>query len=186
MAVASEGCHSRTELTGSTCSAVNVRSTGPMRSRRSSAGISPSSPGPATKSLTGELTWQHAANVSASASGLRSVGSSPLARMSPPTSNRSMDSGARCSMSSSSWRVMPSAPCAGSISPKVCRSSPASRGSVEPAGAIGFPSAGTVHTLRVRGRRPVKLVSPRGPGTGSISRRSHAYVRITAGLPPPP
>ena len=126
---------------------VKVWTSGPSMLAQVVGGSSPSRPGPATRSRTGALTWQHAASVRASASGLLRVGSSPRARMSPPTSRRSIDSGARWLMSSSSWRVMPSAPWCGSIRAKVCGSSAASRGSVEPAGAIGRASAGTAQTL---------------------------------------
>ncbi len=174
MPVASEGCHSRTGLIGSTSSAVKVWMSGPSMARRSSGGSSPSRPGPATKRRIGASTWQHAASVMASASGLLSVGSSPRARMSPPTSRRSIDFGEKWLISSPSWRVMPSTPWCGSISAKVCGSSAASRGRVEPAGAIGRASAGTAWTAGVRCWRPEKSFGPRGPGTGSIMRRSHA------------
>lgn len=55
-------------------------------------------------------------------------------------------------------------------------------GRVDPAGAMGRASVGTDQTCRVRGSRCVKSEGARGPGSGSINKRSQAYVRITAGF----
>src|SRR4051794_22527367 len=186
-------------------SAPPAAATSSRRATTSSGRSSPSQPAPNTAPITptpAAASAGAAARTSASASGLASPGSSPWASTSPPTSRSTTRSQRSSAHATASPSAMAAGPPFGSTSTVGAPSSSAMRPSAKrkPPGprASGPASA----TASCNGRAPVTSSRRRGPGSGSIGRRSQvrpprtdshpAAAAIPAGAsapttsPPPP
>src|SRR4051794_14555632 len=167
-------------------SAPPAAATSSSRAETSSGRSSPSQPAPKTAPITRTPAAARAgaaARTSASASGLASPGSSPCASTSPPTSSSTTRSQRSSAHATARPSAMAAGPPFGSTSTVGAPSSSAMRPSAKrnPPGPLASGPASA--TASCSGRAPVTSSSRRGPGSGSIGRRSHVSPPRTLSHP---
>src|SRR3954453_7001803 len=167
-------------------SAPPAPATSSSRAETSSGRSSPSQPAPKTAPITVRpeaASAGAAARTSASASGLASPGSSPCAGTSPPTSRSTPRSQRSSAHAAARPSAMAAGPPFGSTSTVGAPSSSAMRPSAKrnPPGPLASGPASA--TASCSGRAPVTSSSRRGPGSGSVGRRSQVRPPRTGSHP---
>src|SRR3954452_9422252 len=167
-------------------SAPPAAETSSRRATTSSGRSSPSQPAPNTAPITptpAAASAGAAARTSASASGLASPGALPWASPSPPTSRSTTRSQRSSAPATASPSAMAAGPPFGSTSTVGAPSSSAMRPSAKrnPPGPLASGPASA--TASCSGRAPVTSSSRRGPGSGSIGRRSQVRPPRTVSHP---